>query len=116
MSLSLFAQIGMVAHLYSLLVPQLGAQGAGWSMTLMTACAIVGRMLFAKALFRTSERRLLNCANYAMQIVGALLLLGSSGPGAALWLGLVLFGAGIGNNGNRHGHNLWRSSRVWRKN
>ncbi|QIL81028.1 MFS transporter [Diaphorobacter sp. HDW4A] len=97
MSLSLFAQSGLVSHLYSLLVPMLGAQGAGWSMTLMTACAMLGRMLFARALATTHERRLLSCASYAMQMCGVLLLMTAGGPGIQLWCGLVLFGSGIGN-------------------
>lgn len=97
MSLSLFAQAGLVSHLYSLLVPQLGAQGAGWSMTLVTACAMLGRMLYARALTTTRERRLLSCASYAMQMCGVFLLMMSPGPGVLLWCGLVLFGAGIGN-------------------
>ena len=41
MALSLFAQIGLIAHLYSLLVPPLGPQGAGLAMGLATACAIL---------------------------------------------------------------------------
>ncbi|MBF5006148.1 MFS transporter [Diaphorobacter caeni] len=97
MSLSLFAQSGLVSHLYSLLVPMLGPQGAGWSMTLMTACAMLGRMLYARALATTRERRMLSCASYAMQMCGVALLMTTSGPGVQLWCGLVLFGAGIGN-------------------
>ena len=41
----LFAQIGLVAHLFSLLVPALGAQRAGLAMGLVTVLAIVGRTL-----------------------------------------------------------------------
>lgn len=41
-SLGLFAQIGLIAHLFSLLVPALGAQLAGFAAGLATACAIAG--------------------------------------------------------------------------
>src|ERR1700730_15854721 len=37
MALGLFAQIGLIAHLFSLLAPALGAQSAGWAMALATA-------------------------------------------------------------------------------
>jgi hypothetical protein len=40
MALSLFAQIGLLAHLYSLLVPTIGKQGAGIAMGSAKACAI----------------------------------------------------------------------------
>ncbi|QNP50415.1 MFS transporter [Diaphorobacter aerolatus] len=97
MSLSLFAQSGLVSHLYLLLVPMLGTQGAGWSMTLMTACAVLGRTLFARAVTNTRERRLLSCASFAMQMCGVMLLMTATQSGLPLWCGLVLFGAGLGN-------------------
>ncbi|HMK68473.1 MAG TPA: MFS transporter, partial [Stellaceae bacterium] len=45
MALGLFAQIGLIAHLFSLLVPALGEQGAGLAMGGATAAAIGGRSL-----------------------------------------------------------------------
>ena len=39
MALGLFAQIGLVAHLFSLMVPALGAQQAGLAMGLVTVMA-----------------------------------------------------------------------------
>ena len=42
-SLGLFAQIGLIAHLFSLLVLALRAQLAGFAAGLATACAIAGR-------------------------------------------------------------------------
>jgi MFS family permease len=43
MSFGQFAQIGLIAHLFSLLVPVLGAQQAGLAMGLVTAMAVLGR-------------------------------------------------------------------------
>src|SRR6185369_3768220 len=43
MSLGLFAQIGLIAHLFSLIVPVLGTTGAGLAMGGATAAAIAGR-------------------------------------------------------------------------
>jgi MFS family permease len=45
MALGLFAQIGLLAHLFSLLVPALGAQWAGLAMGGATAAAIAGHTL-----------------------------------------------------------------------
>ncbi len=65
MALGLFAQIGLLAHLFSLLVPALGAQFAGFA---------------------------------AGQILGSLAFLFAAGDNVPLLLlGVVLFGAGIGN-------------------
>ena len=96
MSLSLIAQTGLVSHLYAILAEQMGTRDAGWSMTLVTACAMFGRMLYARAMPSVRDRRSLACISYAMQMCGVLLLC-VGGPGLPLWLGLVLFGAGIGN-------------------
>jgi Major Facilitator Superfamily len=46
MAFGLFAQIGLLAHLFSLLVPALGAQNAGIAAGAATAAAILGRTLF----------------------------------------------------------------------
>ncbi|MDR6215911.1 MFS family permease [Paracidovorax wautersii] len=97
MALGLFAQIGLVAHLYTLLVPHLGPQGAGWAMALATACALGGRALAARCLRSVGDRRAVACISYGVQMAGSLVLLAAPGDGPALWLGLVLFGAGIGN-------------------
>src|SRR5262249_51288782 len=45
MALGLFAQIGLTAHLFSLLSPALGAREAGLAMALVTVMAIAGRTL-----------------------------------------------------------------------
>ena len=45
MALGLFAQIGLITHLFSLLVPALGAQRAALAMGLATGSAIAGRTL-----------------------------------------------------------------------
>jgi MFS family permease len=98
MALGLFAQIGMIAHLFSLLVPALGAEPAGLAMGLATAAAVVGRMLVGWLMPSGTDRRLVACASYAMQIAGALAFVAAAGTSVPLLvLGVVLFGAGIGN-------------------
>jgi hypothetical protein len=98
MALGLFAQIGLVAQLYTLMVPVLGAQPAGWVMALATGCGMLGRLGVARLLRPQLDRRLMLCASYAVQMVGiVLLLLVGVGRPALLVLGVVLFGLGIGN-------------------
>jgi MFS family permease len=98
MALGLFAQIGLIAHLFSLLVPALGAQLAGLAMGLATASAIAGRTLVGWAMPMGADRRLVACVSYAVQIAGSIVLMAAAGESVPLLLiGVVLFGAGIGN-------------------
>jgi MFS family permease len=102
MALGLFAQIGLISHLYSLLTPALGPQTAGFAAGLATASAIIGRTLVGWLLRPGADRRRVAAANYMVQVAGCgCLALGalSPGPGSTPWLiaGVVLFGFGIGN-------------------
>jgi MFS family permease len=98
MALGLFAQIGLLAHLFSMLVPALGAQAAGLAMGGATAAAIAGRTLVGWLMPASADRRLVAAASYVVQIVGVLALLCAGGERVALLLlGVLLFGAGIGN-------------------
>jgi hypothetical protein len=98
MALGLFAQIGLIAHLFSLLAPALGTQAAGWAMGFATAAAIGGRTLVGWLMPDGADRRLVACLSYAMQIAGSLTFILAAGTYAPLLAaGVVLFGAGIGN-------------------
>ena len=97
-ALGLFAQIGLIAHLFSLLVPALGQQTAGIAMGAATAAAIGGRTLVGWLMPVGADRRLVSCASYAVQIAGSLALLAAAGTSVPLLLaGVLLFGLGIGN-------------------
>ncbi|CUJ48731.1 MFS transporter [Achromobacter kerstersii] len=97
MALGLFAQIGLIAHLLSLLAPLLGAQTAGVAMGLATAAAIAGRMLVGALMPAGADRRKVACVAYAIQICGSLTLMLAADHAWAVWVGVVLFGSGIGN-------------------
>jgi MFS family permease len=98
MALGLFAQIGLIAHLFSLLVPALGPQPAGLAMGLATASAIAGRTLVGWVMPADADRRVVACASYAVQIAGSIVFILAAGTSVPLLLlGVVLFGAGIGN-------------------
>ena len=98
MALGLFAQIGLVAHLFSLIVPALGAAQAGFAMGLATASAIAGRTAFGWLMPADADRRLVAGASYALQIGGIALLYASGlDDPATVVAGVALFGFGIGN-------------------
>ena len=98
MAVGLFAQVGLIAHLFSLLVPALGAPYAGLAMGAATAAAIVGRTLVGWLMPAGADRRLVACTSYAVQIAGSLAFLLAAGSSLPLLLvGVILFGVGIGN-------------------
>jgi MFS family permease len=98
MSLGLFAQIGLIAHLFSLLVPAMGAQGAGLAAGLAAASAIMGRTLVGWLLPAGADRRVVGAMNHGVQIAGCCAFLAAAGTNIPLlFLGVLLFGAGIGN-------------------
>ena len=97
-SIGLFAQIGIIAHLFSLLVPALGTQGAGFAAGFATACAVAGRSLVGWFLPPAMDRRFAAALTYLVQACGCLAFVLAGGDSVALLLlGVFLFGVGIGN-------------------
>lgn len=98
MTLGLFAQIGLVAHLYSLLVPAFGVQLAGLAMGFVTVMAIAGRTLLGWLMPPGADRRLAACCGYGLQIAGSAAFMLAGGSNLPLLIcGVVLFGLGFGN-------------------
>jgi MFS family permease len=98
MSIGLFVQVGLIAHLFSLLVPALGEQLAGFAMGAATAAAIAGRTVVGWLMPAGADRRRVACANYVVQIAGSLAFLAAAGTSVPLLIaGVLLFGVGIGN-------------------
>ena len=92
MAIGLFAQVGLIAHLFSLLVPALGASYAGLAMGAATAAAVVGRTLVGWLMPAGADRRLVACSSYAVQIAGSLAFLLAAGSNLPLLLtGVILF-------------------------
>ena len=97
-SLGLFAQIGLITQLFSLLVPPLGEAGAGATMGLATACAIGGRTVLGLAMGPQADRRVIAAANVVLQACGSVALILAAGHSIPLLLlGCLLFGLGLGN-------------------
>jgi hypothetical protein len=98
MAAGLFAQIGLLAHLFSIMVPVFGSRAAGLLMGGATVAAIVGRTGIGWLMPVSADRRLIASASYGVQIIGTLMLLATGGENAAaMVLGVLLFGLGIGN-------------------
>lgn len=98
MAAGLFAQIGLLAHLFSIIVPVFGSQATGLLMGGATVAAIVGRTGIGWLMPVSADRRLIASASYGVQIIGTLMLLTTGGENAAaMVLGVLLFGLGIGN-------------------
>lgn len=95
-ALGLFAQIGLLAHLVSLLAPMLWAQGAGLALGLATACAVAGRMVTGWLLRPGVDRRVVLALNGVVQAAGVAVLALAGTPWMAL-AGVALFGLGLGN-------------------
>jgi hypothetical protein len=97
MALGLFAQIGLLEHLFSLLAPALGVQLAAFAAGSATVAAIVGRTVVGWLMLAGANQRLFACGSYVVQIVGSLACLFAGDNAFLLLFGVVLFGVGIGN-------------------
>jgi len=95
-ALVLAAQVGLIVHLVSFLLPRLGADGAAWALSLTSVAAVSGRLLLAGTIDRLHQRRAA-AASFASQAVGLGLMLALSSTPAALYGGCLLFGLSVGN-------------------
>ncbi|NKJ39549.1 MFS transporter [Rhizobium sp. SG570] len=98
MTLALFAQTGLVAHLVSVLAPALGRQGAGLAAGASGVAAVAGRLAVGWRASGTSNWRAIASYSLIAQALGCgVLLLADGSSPALLVLGVVLFGLGVGN-------------------
>lgn len=96
-TLALFAQVGLIAHLFSVLAASLGQTSAGLIIALTTAGAIFGRSLLGLVIRPSSNRRIVAAGNLSVQACGSLILMTANHSPAMLLAGCTLFGLGIGN-------------------
>jgi MFS family permease len=94
-AVALFAQIGLFAHLIARLMPDFGPSLAAAAISLTTLCAVLGRTLLGWSL-GDRDRRLAAGANLLVQAVGSICLASGAGV-AAVTIGCILFGLGVGN-------------------
>jgi hypothetical protein len=97
-SLGLFAQIGLISQLFSLLAAPLSRAGAGVAMGFATACAIGGRTVLGMLMRPDTDRRIVAALNVTLQACGSVAFVLAAGHSVPLLLaGCVLFGLGLGN-------------------
>ena len=79
-------------------MPALGSAWAGAALSLVTICAVLGRILLGGILPDNADRRDAAAVNFAIQISGSIALIAAGGSSVPLLvIGCVLFGFGMGN-------------------
>ena len=68
-ALVLFAQVGFIVHLIAFLDSVIGRRAAAIAMALLTAMAVVGRVLFSFVIDRMNQR-LASALSFVSQAVG----------------------------------------------
>jgi MFS family permease len=94
-ALVLFAQVGFIVHLIAFLDPVIGRGSAATAVALLTAMAVVGRVLFSTVIDRLNQR-LASAISFVSQAVALAILINSSN--SILLIGAcALFGFSVGN-------------------
>jgi predicted MFS family arabinose efflux permease len=94
-ALVLFAQVGFIVHLISFLDPVIGREHAAVAVALMTAMAVVGRVLFSTVIDRLNQR-LASAISFASQAVALAVIINLQND-IALMAACALFGFSVGN-------------------
>ncbi|MBV9461061.1 MAG: MFS transporter [Bradyrhizobium sp.] len=94
-ALVLLAQVGFIVHLISFLDPAIGRASATTAIALLTAMAVLGRVLFSTVIDRLNQR--LASALSFMSQAAALLVLINFRNEAALIAACGVFGFSVGN-------------------
>ena len=94
-ALVLFAQVGFIVHLISFLDPVIGRAHAATAVALLTAMAVVGRLLFSTVIDRLNQR-LASAISFASQAVALLIIIHSRNE-MVLIAACGLFGFSVGN-------------------
>jgi len=94
-ALVLFAQVGFIVHLISFLDPVIGRERAAVAVALMTAMAVVGRVLFSFVIDRLNQR-LASAIWFVSQAVALTVIINLQND-IALMAACALFGFSVGN-------------------
>ena len=94
-ALVLFAQVGFIVHLISFLDPVIGRERAAIAVALLTAMAMVGRVLFSTVIDRLNQR-LASAISFASQAVALTIIIHSRNE-MVLIAACALFGFSVGN-------------------
>jgi predicted MFS family arabinose efflux permease len=94
-ALVLFAQVGFIVHLISFLDGVIGRERAAVAVALLTAMAVVGRVLFSTVIDRLNQR-LASSISFASQAVALVIIINVHND-AVLIAACALFGFSVGN-------------------
>jgi predicted MFS family arabinose efflux permease len=94
-ALVLFAQVGFIVHLIAFLDPLVGRERAATAVALLTAMAVVGRVLFSTVIDRLNQR-LASAISFASQAVALAIIINSRNE-MLLLAACALFGFSVGN-------------------
>ena len=94
-ALVLFAQVGFIVHLISFLDPVIGRSSAATAVALLTAMAVVGRVLFSTVIDRLNQR-LASAISFASQALALVVIIHSRSE-IVLIAACGLFGFSVGN-------------------
>jgi predicted MFS family arabinose efflux permease len=94
-ALVLFAQVGFIVHLISFLDPVIGRERAAIAVALMTAMAVIGRVLFSTVIDRLNQR-LASAISFASQAAALAVIINLQND-IALMVACALFGFSVGN-------------------
>jgi MFS family permease len=94
-ALVLCAQVGFIVHLISFLDPVIGRERAAIAVALLTAMAMVGRVLFSTVIDRLNQR-LASAISFASQAVALATIINSRNE-MVLMAACALFGFSVGN-------------------
>ncbi len=94
-ALVLFAQVGFIVHLISFLDSVVGRERAAFAVALMTAMAVVGRVLFSTVIDRLNQR-LASAISFVSQAVALVVIINVHND-MALIAACALFGFSVGN-------------------
>lgn len=94
-ALVLFAQVGFIVHLIAFLDPVIGRGGATTAVALLTAMAVVGRVLFSTVIDRLNQR-LASAISFVSQAVALTIVINFHNE-IVLVTACGLFGFSVGN-------------------
>jgi len=95
-ALALAAQVGMIVHLVSFLLPSLGPAGSATALSLTSVAAMAGRSVLAGVVDRL-PRRPAAAVSVASQACGLALMMAYPDSSAMLYAGCIVFGLSVGN-------------------
>jgi predicted MFS family arabinose efflux permease len=95
-ALALAAQVGLIVHLVSFLLPHVGAERAAGALAATSIAAISGRLALATVIDRLPQR-VASAVSFASQAGGLALMLLFTNQPTALYAGCITFGLSVGN-------------------